>query len=105
MEKEEQKTEVPPTEEISESKPSQPKSKYADYVTPDGRTWDQLSANEKKKIKKKLNKKNKAKAAPVPDVENMDFSVDAQIEWTLRQIKLGLTSKDVTKDQCKVFSF
>jgi hypothetical protein len=32
-------------------------------VTADGRTWDQLGADERKRIRKKLNKKNKKKAA------------------------------------------
>jgi hypothetical protein len=60
----EQQETTPNNTEVSENKPAEQKSKYADYVTPDGRTWDQLSADERKKIRKKLNKKNKKKNLP-----------------------------------------
>ena len=34
------------------------KSKYSEYVSPDGRRWDQLTVDEKAKVRKKLKKKN-----------------------------------------------
>jgi hypothetical protein len=34
------------------------KSKYVDHVSADGRHWDELSPEEKAKVKKKLRKKN-----------------------------------------------
>lgn len=109
--------EITETTEITEKPSTQPgdqKSKYSDYVTKDGRTWDQLDAEERKKIRKKLNKKNKKKNAKVAEnavdgkakvVAKQDFSVAAQIKWCTSQIRLGLNSNAVTKDQCKQSSF
>ena len=37
------------------------KSKYSDYVSPDGRPWDKLTVEEKAKARKKLKKKLQAK--------------------------------------------
>ena len=85
--------------------------KYSDYVHTDGRKWDELKPEEKKKLKKKLSKKDKKK----PENKNpfleqtikfkgveKTTTYEEELEWSIGQLKLGLTANVVTPAQCKI---
>lgn len=104
MEKEEQQVVEEQTEQ---------KSKYADYVHKDGRTWEELTPEERKKVRKKLNKKKKKQEKQKLKKEGLKKHVEKikgksnfeqELQWCVDQIKLGLTHNEVTPDQCK-FNF
>jgi len=79
-------------------------SKYADYLHSDGRKWDQLTVEEKKKIRKKLAKKfNKVIVAP-PTESRKETTYEEELEWCINQLKLGLTKNAVTPEQCNIIS-
>ena len=86
-------------------------SKYADYVHTDGRKWEELEPDEKKKLKKKLAKKYKKKEEKKNPyiVQTTKFkgtekttTYEEELEWCIGQLKLGLTANVVTPDQCKL---
>ena len=112
------------TQELVAPDESESKSRFADYVAPDGRRWDQLTTDEKAKVRKKFKKKNqtqllkekaiemtaslqkaadsKAKPENPDEVEKESKSIlESQIRWCTAQIRLGLTNNNVTKDQCR----
>lgn len=115
-----EQTYQPDTESIQQSNQLLEKPKYADYIHSDGRKWEELTTEEKQKVRKKLNKKDKKKSNnPISDliieapkdietptskvvvIDTEDYSVTAQINWCIFQIKLGLQTNKVTKDQSK----
>jgi hypothetical protein len=86
-------------------------SKYADYVHSDGRKWAELTADEKKKVRKKLKKKkDKSEKSKNPYYEattkfrgqpEKKLTFEDDLEWCLSQLKLGLTANVVTQQQCR----
>lgn len=96
-------------EEQGRANPEQ-KSKYSDYVHSDGRKWDDLTAEERKKVRKKLNKKNK-KQSKKQNIQELTkkhqertkgkSNFEKELLWCIDQIKLGLTHNAVTPEQCK----
>jgi hypothetical protein len=58
-------------------------------VAPDGRTWAELSTDERKKVRKKLNRKNKKKKA----AEYKQASNDVP----LKEVKAGGKTTDTGK--------
>lgn len=99
--------------EKQEDKPNQPQSKYADYVHTDGRSWVELTKEERRKIKKKLNKKKK-KEAKKKNMQELTkkheektkgkSNFEKELLWCIDQIKLGLTHNAVTPEQCEFMS-
>ena len=95
-----------PTDNTQNQTGESQKSQYSDYVHSDGRKWDELTADERKKIKRKLNKKKKKQKQKQDDAAYKESikgksSFQIELQWCIDQIKLGITANAVTPEQRK----
>ena len=79
-------------------------NKWADHVCPDGRKFSELNNEEKKKMRKKLKKQEKAKTSKELEAEYNKIMegkdpYEVEVNWCINQLKLGLTRPGVTKEQ------
>ena len=78
--------------------------RWANVVCPDGRKFSELNYEEKKKMRKKLRRKEKAtESKQLEDEYNKLMEgkdpYELEVAWCINQLKLGLTRPGVSKEQ------